>query len=479
MTGGAQMRRLSGLESFFVSAETPTNLFHVGAVAVLDPSTVPAGTPPPHEALTKVLAERMHLLAPFRRRLFSVPGGLDHAYWVEEGPVDLHKHVIRGALPQPGGMAELARYAGDVMGRPLDRDRPLWEIHVVEGLEDGLVAAIAKIHHAAIDGLTGIELTANLMDFEPYVQTSADLSTAPPPLDETPSSPLLTLDAVRHLAGRIPAAAGMVTRTARLAGRLRLHGNARDDASAEVPGLLDAPRTELGGRLTHRRAVAMASIERESIDKVRAATGVTVNDVILTLTSSMLRGHLDDAGVLPPDPLVAFVPVAVRDQRGKTHDECVNRLSGMLVSLATDTEDPLERLVAVSRSARQAKAQDRQVGGALFGSLAELLVPLFAGALERVVLALGPVIGWPPFNVVVSSFPGSPAPLYCAGSKLLAYYPLGPVVDGSSLNVTVTTYRDQVAFGLLACEDKVPDVDAIAGRLHSSMRELVKLTEAA
>jgi WS/DGAT/MGAT family acyltransferase len=474
------MRRLSGLESLFVSAETPTNLFHVGAVAVLDPSTTPAGTPPPHEALMQVLAERMHLLAPFRRRLVSVPGGLDHAYWVEEGPIDLHQHVIRAALPQPGGMAELARYAGDVMGRPLDRDRPLWEIHVVEGLEDGLVAAVAKIHHAAIDGLTGIELTANLMDFSPDVHASGAEAMIPQDLDETPSSPALTLTALRRLAGRIPAAAGVLTGTARLASRLRLHGSpAGVDEPSEVPGLLDAPRTELGGRLTHRRAVAMASIERESIEKVRAATGVTVNDVILTLTSSMLRGHLDDAGQLPPDPLVAFVPVAVRDQRGKTHDESVNRLSGMLVSLATDTEDPLERLVAVSRSAEQAKAQDRQVGGALFGSIAELLVPLFAGALERVLLALGPVIGWPPFNVVVSSFPGSPEPLYCGGSKLLAYYPLGPVVDGSSLNVTVTTYRDQVAFGLLACEDKVPDIDSIAGRLHASMRELVKLTEAA
>lgn len=472
------MRRLTGLESFFVSAETPTNLFHVGAVAVLDPSTAPPGSPPPHEALAQVLAERMHLLAPFRRRLVSVPGGLGHAYWAEEGSVNLSNHVIRAALPKPGGMHELARYAGEVMGRPLDRDRPLWEIHVVEGLEGGLVAAVAKIHHAAIDGLTGIELTANLMDFTPKVEPKPG-ETAAPEADRTPSLPALTFDAVRRLGGLVPEAVGVLTRAARAAGHMRLHGAAAggDDVS-EMPGLLDAPRTELGGRLTHRRSVAMASVEREAIDQVRKAAGVTVNDVILTLTSSMLRGHLDDAGSLPDDPLVAFVPVALQSARGKSHDESVNRLSGMLVSLATTTEDPLERLAAVSRSAEHAKAQDRQFGGTLFGSVAELLVPLVAGALERTLLRLGPLVGWPPFNVVVSSFPGSPAPLYCGGSKLLAYYPLGPVVDGSSLNVTVTTYQDEVAFGLLACEDKIPDVESIAGRLHSSMRELVKLTAA-
>jgi diacylglycerol O-acyltransferase len=468
------MRRLTGLESFFVSAETPTNLFHVGAVAILDPATVPAGSPPPYQAICKVLEERMHLLTPFRRRLVGVPGGLDHPRWVEDGSLDIRQHVLRAALPAPAGLGELARFAAAVMGRPLDRDRPLWEIHVVEGLRGGLVAAVAKIHHAAIDGLTGIELTANLMDLTPAVQPA---SPSPPTvLDSTPSAPALAFDALRQLGLRMPAAASVLAKTARAVPRVHLHSPV--DEPIALPGLLDAPRTQLGGRLSRRRSVAMATIEREAVEKVRAATGATLNDVILTLTASVLRGHLESYGELPATPLVAFVPVALRDQRGSGHDESVNRLSGMLVSLATTTEDPLERLAAVSESARQAKAQDRLVGGSLFGPLADFLVPLVVGTLNRTLSFIGPRLGWPPFNVVVSSFPGSPAPLYCAGSRLVAYYPLGPVVDGAPLNITVTTYRDELAFGLVACEDTVPDLDSIAGRLQGSIQELVKLAAA-
>jgi diacylglycerol O-acyltransferase len=195
------MRRLTGLESVFLSAETGTNLLHVGAVAVFDPSTAPPGTPPPYQALREVLEQRMPLLEPFRRRLLPVPGGLDHPRWVEDGHVDLTRHVLRAALPSPAGPRELAGYAAEVMSRPLDRDLPLWEIHVVEGLDGGLVAAVAKIHHAAIDGLTGVELTANLMDFTPEVRpvpaperTEAD--------HHLPSAPALLLEGARRLVTR-------------------------------------------------------------------------------------------------------------------------------------------------------------------------------------------------------------------------------------------------------------------------------------
>jgi diacylglycerol O-acyltransferase len=217
----------------------------------------------------------------------------------------------------------------------------------------------------------------------------------------------------------------------------------------------------------------MSSVDRASVDRVRAATGTTVNDVILTLTSSALRAQLETSGDLPAKPLVAFVPVAVKG-RGTTHDESVNRLSGMLVSLPTTTEDPLERLVEVSANAVRAKVRESQIGSALFGSVAEILVPFLAGAVNRAAGMIGPLVGWPPFNVVVSSFPGSPVPLYCGGSRLVAYHPLGPVVDGSSLNVTAMSYGDVVEFGLLACGDTVPRVDEVAARLPDALAELVK-----
>lgn len=467
------MRRLSGLESFFLSAETPTNLLHVGAVTVFDPSTAPDGSPGRYEALCRVLEERMNLLPPFRRRLVGVPGGLDHARWVEDAEFDVRHHVMRAALPPPGGMAELTRLAADVMSRPLDRDRPLWEIHLVEGLQGGMIASIAKIHHACIDGLTGVELTANLMDLTPEMRAADG---APlPPAEQPPKGPALLLDALRGAGSRVPAMARAVAGTARAVRGLHLRGRSGVEGA---PGLLDASRTRLGGRVSRRRAVGVATVEREAVEHIRAVTGATMNDLVLALTAAALRDHLDAAGALPEVPLVAFVPVALKDQRGESHDESVNRLSGMLVSLATTVDDPVARLEAISSSARQAKVQEQQVGGALFGTLADLMVPLLAGPFARGLASLGTRLGWPPWDVVVSSFPGSPVPLYCAGSRLLAYHPLGPVVDGAPLNVTASTYGDEITFGLLACEDAVPDVDALAARLPDAMRELAKLTAA-
>jgi WS/DGAT/MGAT family acyltransferase len=167
---GGPMQRLSGIDSMFVALESPTNLFHVGAVAVFDPSTAPTGSAPPHEMLRRVVENRIHRIPPFTKTLVEVPGGVDHPWWVDTSDVDLSHHLRQGCLPPPGGESELAGYAAQVLSRPLDRKRPLWEIHTVEGLEGGLVAGVAKIHHSAVDGIAGTEVTAELMDLTPEVR---------------------------------------------------------------------------------------------------------------------------------------------------------------------------------------------------------------------------------------------------------------------------------------------------------------------
>ena len=465
------MQRLSGIDSTFLSLESPTNLFQVGAVSVLDPSTAPAGSPPPYEALRQVIVERLHLLAPFRRRLVSVPGGLDHPRWIEDPDFDIDHHLRQGALPAPGGPAELARYAADVLSRPLDRTRPLWEIHVVEGLERGLVAGVAKIHHAAIDGVSGVELTANLMDLTPAT------AAVPPPsepwrADSVPSWVALTGGALWHLGGVIPGATATTARTLQAALRLRSHNRRPDTVAPPLP--FSAPRTTLGTRLGRQRSVGLALVERSDVEAVRAATGTTFNDVILALSGAVLRSYLQDHGELPDKALVAFVPVSVRDD--DTLDAGGNRLSGMLVSLATAVEDPVLRLMAVSECARQAKAQDKVLGPDTFSSLAELALPAVLGPMGRLVLRAGVTARWPACNVTVSSFPGPPVPLYCAGGKLVAYHPFGPIFDGAALNITAMSYLDQVGFGLLACRDAVPDVDLMARRIPEALTQLVKAT---
>jgi diacylglycerol O-acyltransferase len=464
------MRRLSGIDSLFVSLESPTNLFQVGAVAVLDPATAPPGSPPPHEGLRQVVAGRLERLAPLRRRLAPSPGGLDHPRWVEAAP-DLGRHIRRGALPAPGSERELAAYAAEVLARPLDRRRPLWEIHVVEGLEGGLVAGVAKLHHSIVDGIGGTELTAELMDLSPVAPEDPEIE--PWRAEAAPRPARLLADALRDAAGRIPLAGRLGLRLALSAITLRERNRQLDVLPPPAP--FSGPRSPLAARVGPDRSVGLAQVDRSEVEEVRRATGATVNDVILYLVGTALRCHLAERGELPPRPLVAFVPKSVRAE-DDTLETGVNRLSGMLVSLGTDLADPLLRLMTVAEGASVAKDQERVLGEDLFGELAELVPPALLAGAGRIVRALGLTTRWPPFSVVVSSFPGSPVPLYCAGAELLAYHPFGPVVDGAALNVTATSYRDRIGFGLLACGDAVPQVqmEALSRRIGEAMTQLAK-----
>lgn len=464
------MHRLSGLDSFFVSLESPTNLLHVGAIAVLDPSTAPPGSPPSYEALHRVVESRLHLLPPLRRRLLTVPGGFDHPRWVEDRPPDLQRHLLRGALPSPGGERELARYAADVLSRPLDRSRPLWEFHMVEGLEGGLIAGVAKIHHAAVDGIAGAEVTARLMDMTPEVAP-----VEPPPdferYERVPSPASLLLGSVASAHQRVIPAIRTVSHLLMASGRIRQRNRELDTITPPAP--FHGPRTSICTKVGSGRAVGMSHIDRRDVRLVRSATGATVNDVILAITGAALRAHLEDAGELPDEPLTAFVPVSARTKKSTLNSE-VNRLSGMLVSLATSVSDPVIRLLAVSESARNAKDQHRIHGSEVLSSLAELGVPALLGPATRLCRATGLLTRRPPFGLVVSSFPGPRLPLYCAGAELIAYHPFGPIIDGSALNVTAMPYRDRIGFGLLACADAVSDVDVLATRIPEAMRELTK-----
>jgi len=271
----------------------------------------------------------------------------------------------------------------------------------------------------------------------------------------------------------MPATAATTACTLQAALRIGRYNRRPETVGPPLP--FSAPRTSLGARLGRRRSVGLAQVDRADVEAVRAATGATFNDVILVLAGAVLRSHLEDRGELPSKSLVAFVPVSVRNEDNKL-DTGGNRLSGMLVSLATTIEDPVMRLTAVSESARHAKAQDQVLGPDTFSSIAELALPSVLGPMARLVLQAGVTTRWPPFNVTVSSFPGSPVPLYCAGGKLLAYHPFGPIFDGAAVNITAMSYVNQVNFGLFACADAIPDVDVMARRIPEALTQLVKAT---
>ena len=465
------MERLSGLDAGFLSLETPTAHMHVASVVVVDPGADRAWG---HAQVVELIERRLGRLAPFRRRLVEVPFGLHHPVWVEDPALDVAAHVHRAALPAPGGRRELETFAAEVVGRPLDRDRPLWELHVVEGLEDGAVALITKIHHAAVDGVLGAELMAALLDLAPTVEGEEPVG--PPPAETVPGDPEMLAYALRSWPAQPGAAVSVARRAVALIGELRQHN--REASGAAPPPVFGAPRTFFNTMLSPRREVATAELSLDEARRVGAALGGTVNDVVLAVCAGGLRRWLTEHGDPGAEDLVALVPVSVRAGAGEPSG---NRLSAMLVSLATTVDDPVERLVAIRAAATRAKSQQALVGPDLLTQLTGLAPPALAARAVRLSanLRLWERLPRPLCNVVVSNVAGAPVPLWCAGAPVRAMWPLGPITDGIGLNITVLSYLDVLHVGLVGCPGVTTGLDRLGGHLVDAAGELSKTADRA
>jgi diacylglycerol O-acyltransferase / wax synthase len=462
------MERLTGLDAAFLALETPTSHMHVMAAMVLDPSEVPGGFNV--DTVRGLIGERLPRLEPFRRRVVEVPFGVHHPVWVEDPDFDLDYHVRRAALPAPGGVQELAELTAEIAGRQLDRRRPLWELWVVEGLEHGYVGVIAKMHHAAIDGVLGVDLMTEMFDLESAPEPKSP--EALPERERVPSDIELLLGAVTSIARqplRMYRAARNLTRSAvRIVQRVRA-----GPVSAGVP--LTAPPSPLNGVLTPHRRVALTSVPLADVKEVKRAFGVTVNDVVLAVCAGALRRFLDRRGTIPDRPLLAAIPASVRtaDERGVMG----NRVSAMFATLATQLDDPVDRLFAAREVMGGAKLVHDDIGGNTLHEWAEVSAPLlFSRGMafyERVLQGRHP----PVINLVVSNVPGPSFPLYLAGARLVSLFPLGPVIPGTGLNVTVLSYLDTVGFGLIACREIIPNLDDIADAIPDALAELVKAAQ--
>ena len=462
------MQRLSGLDATFLYMETPTGHMHVASTAVFDPSTVPGGYS--FEKVKELIAERLHLLPPFRRRLKPIPFALHHPLWIEDPDFDLDYHVRRAGLPAPGGTDELAALAADFMSRPLDRNRPLWEMVTVEGLEHGYIAQLCKVHHAAIDGVSGAELMVNLLDFTPEPRV-IDPPEEPWRPDREPSDVELVGHAVNSLVRQPVRLAKAVPRTVGMALNLRRRNRLPDVTPPPSP--LSAPRTSLNASISAQRRFAFESVSLDDVKTVKNAFGTTVNDVVLATCAGALRRYLDGRGELPDEPLVAMVPVSVRTEDLK--GTMGNQVSSMFTSLATDCDDPVERLRTIAAVTGQAKEQEKVIGAAALTDWTEFAAPgLMARAARLYSRTKMADRHRPLFNLTISNIPGPPFPLYSAGARLIAYYPMGPIFDGGGLNITVMSYMDRMDFGLVACRDTVPDVWDIAHGLTDALEELKK-----
>ena len=457
------VERLRGLDSAFLYLETPTNHLHVAWAVVLDTRGAPgAGVAPGR--VSGLIRDRLHLVPTLRKRLADPRLGYTQPDWidVDVDPAD-HCTVHRSA--------DLEAVAAEVLSRPLDRSRPLWEVHLVEGLGKGRTGMIMKLHHALLDGPSGAELMVQLLDFE---RDGAPIPSpsSPPTIDPPPSRTQLDRVAWRRANRAAPRAAAEVRHATDVLKATQRWD--REHPDAVVPGALGAPRTPLNQPISAKRAVRFTEVALDDLDKVRRNTGSTVNDVVLAIAGGALRRYLRRRSSLPTASLLAMVPVSTRDRRSTGG----NQLSAFTTTLATDIGDPIERLAEVTQVTNTVKLRHEETGaGTLVGAL-DVVPPLIGRQLAR--LAGGVSLAkWSPlsFNVVVSNVPGPDVPLYFNGAEVESAYPIGPITDWSAVNITVVSYRRRLAFGLVGCPDVVPDLDDLRDDFDAEI-DVLRLTAA-
>jgi len=456
--------RLSGLDASFLYFESSTSLMHVCGLLVLDASTMPGGYD--FARLREALRRRVGRNPMFRRRLHDPILNLDHPVWVDDPEFDIERHVRHATVPAPGGRDELAAVCGDIAGQPLDRGRPLWEMWVIDGLADGTIAVMTKMHHATVDGVSGANLVSELCSLEPEAPPIA-ATPAPRRPAKRPSDVQIALDGAARLLRRPVKFATLLPPTVGLLPEWI--GRARRGTAMPAP--FTAPRTSFNGTITGHRTVAFARMDLADVKEIKNAFGCTVNDVVLTLCSGALRKYLADRGELPATSLVAMVPVSVH---GKSTAPGTNKVSGMFASLASDVADPVERLAAIAEQNRVAKEHHNTLSASLLQDWAQFAAPNTFAMAVRVYSRLRlaerhPVI----HNLVISNVPGPPMPIYFMGARVVGFYPFGPVFHGAGLNVTVLSNDGHLDVGLIACRELAPHLWELADDLPVALAELL------
>jgi diacylglycerol O-acyltransferase len=479
------MRQLTALDQQFLALEDSRNYGHIGAMSILDPSTAPSGelTLP---NLQHLIAERLPLVAPFRWRLAEVPFNLDYAYWIDDPEFDLEFHVREIALAPPGTDAQLADQVARIYARPLDRSRPLWEIYLIHGLPNDRVAVMSKIHHAVIDGVSGAEILGALLDTSPEGRE-------PPPARERPTRPgkpselemlargLLGLPRypvrmLRSVPRALPnlaevqsfAAIPGVKATGRLIGDLQ-----RALGRETMVGRLDLtpPRTAFNGHISAHRRFAFGQLSLDEVKEIKNRYECTVNDVVVAICAGAVRRWLVEHHELPEEPLVAQVPVSVRREREQ--GTFGNRILLMTAPLHTEIADPLERLQQTHESLVEMKERHRALPAELLQDANQFIPPALFSRAARLTFSLGASgASHPAWNLVISNVPGPQVPLYMAGARMEAHYPISVITDGMGLNITVMSFCGGMNFGLVADREQMPDLWSLMEWLREALEEL-------
>jgi diacylglycerol O-acyltransferase len=456
--------QLRGIDAAFLALESPTGHLHgVGVVRLV------AGVPLLRlDELVGLVRRRLPRLEILRRQLVTVPGGLDQPYWVDVEP-DLDQHIWARQLPDTGDPAAFERFCADLAGRPIDRTRPMWEFWLVSGLPADRQALVIKMHHSLSDGIGSLALVAQLFDQEPNPPDVPENGLESRRAEAVPAWPWLLGRATLHGLRRPFQYAALSVELAQSA--LRVRGTVEALAGRELAAPLATPHLPFHGPITARRSVALRDLPLDRVKAIAHSSGTHVNDVVLAVLAGTLRRWLLAHRQLPDQPLVAAVPVSTRGP-----DELFepgNHVSACFVHLPTNLADPRERLAVTAAVANGGKAIHVAVGGSTLEHLTSVTYPLILSVSSSLYQRSGIAARHPaPVNLIVSNVAGPPIELFLAGRPAEAFYALGPIFDGVSLNITAISFRNALGFGYVACPDLVDDLAVLADGQDVALEEL-------
>ncbi|MGV0644185.1 WS/DGAT/MGAT family O-acyltransferase [Mycolicibacterium sp. XJ879] len=446
------MQPILPTDALFLLGESREHPMHVGGLQLFEP---PNGSGPEFLQETyEALVSQTDVQPTFRKHP-AFFGGITNVAWSSDKDLELDYHLRRSALPAPGRVRELLELTSRLHGTLLDRHRPLWEAHLIEGLDDGRFAVYTKFHHSLIDGVSAMKLMQRVLSTDPADSEVRAPWSLPPRRRSVAGSGRSLVRTAGQLASSV---AGIAPNTLSLARAALLE--------QELTLPFQAPKTMLNVPIGGARRVAAQSWALERIRNVKAAAGVTVNDVVLAMCAGALRTYLAEEDALPPTPLVAMVPVNLRTENDA--DGGGNLVGAILCNLATDVEDPARRVETIAASMRDNKkvyselprVQQLALSAFLIGGVALALVPGFVRTAP------------PPFNIVISNVPGAREPLWWNGARLDGNYPLSIPLDGLALNITLATNADNLDFGLVGGRREVPSLQRLLGHLETSLKDL-------
>ena len=444
-------------DSMFMVPESREQPMHVGGLQLFD---LPVDAGPDYLAeLYRSVIEVKDVAPLFRKRPYRSPLTLGQWAWREDDDIDLEHHVRHSALPEPGRVRELLALTSRLHGTLLDRKRPLWEAHLIEGLEGDRFAVYTKLHHAMMDGVSALRLLQRSLSTDPDAR---DVPVPWEPRESRPrpassggglspfALPKMALDLTGDALGLVPTL-------------VHLAADALRSQATALP--MQAPRSMLNVSITGSRRFAAESWSMQRLQAVGRAADATLNDVVLAMCSGALRAYLLEMDALPSAPLIAMTPVSLRTDDSPEH---TNAVGTILCNLGTDLENAGARLVAVRSSMQQGKAT---LVGLNQTQVTALSAVVMAPLLLNSVLDLHKVAP-PPFNLVISNVPGPKEPLYWNGARMQGMYPLSIPLDGQAMNITLTSYAGQVHVGIVGCRRSVPRLQRLLAHLEESLQEL-------